>query len=125
MSTGGEDFVITLSFDKASASRITLAFTAGVAAIEKELRPTIVLLLEGVHVVRQGYIDDIDIGEPFLWDKDLMEVFLAHGGQIVACGACWKYQGIPVEELMPGVKLIKAGDVVELLANAKGSLQLN
>jgi predicted peroxiredoxin len=120
-----DSFVITLGFNKANASRVTLAFTAGVAAFEKGLQPTIVLLLEAVHCVRQGYIDDIDIGEPFLCVKDLMEVFLAQGGRLVACGACWKLQGLPMEELMPGIKLIKAADVVELLANAKGSLQLN
>ncbi len=118
-------FVIVLGVNKASPSRVTLAFTAGVAAFEKNLQPTIVLLLEGVHVARQGYVDDIDIGEPFLCVKDLMEVFLAQGGRLVACGACWKLQALPIEELMPGIPLIKAGDVVEMLANARGSLQLN
>jgi tRNA 2-thiouridine synthesizing protein D len=121
----GEDFVITLGYNKASASRVTLAFTAGVAAIERDLQPTIILLLEGVHAAQEGYIDDIDIGEPFLCVKDLLEVYFAQGGRMMACGACWKLQQIPDQELMAGIKLVKAGDVVELLANAKGSLQLN
>jgi tRNA 2-thiouridine synthesizing protein D len=120
-----DSFVITLGLNKADANRVTVAFTAGVAAFEKNLQPTIVLLLEGVHCARQGHVDDIDIGEPFLRVKDLMEVFLAQGVQIVACGACLKVQGVLNEELMPGIKLVKVGDVIEMLANAKGSLQLN
>jgi hypothetical protein len=36
-----------------------------------------------------------------------------------------KVQGVANEELIAGMKLVKAGDVVEMLANAKGSLQLN
>jgi tRNA 2-thiouridine synthesizing protein D len=78
-----ESFVITQGLDKASESRVTLAFTAGVAALERESQTTIVLLLEGVHNARKGYVDDIDIGEPFLCVKDLMEVYLTQGGQLV------------------------------------------
>ncbi len=120
-----DTFVITLGVNKAGANRVTLAFTAGVAAIEKGFQPTIVLLMEGAHVARQGYVDDIDIGEPFLCVKDLMEVYLAQGGELALCSPCWKFQGLPDEEMLPGVKKVRAGDVVEMLANAKGNLQLN
>ncbi len=119
-------FVIILGVNKAmSAYRVTLAFTAGVAAIEKGFQPTIVLLMDGVHNARQGYVDDIDIGEPFLCVKDLLEVYLDQGGELAVCGPCWKFQGLPDEEMMPGLKKVRSGDVVLMLANAKGSLQLN
>jgi predicted peroxiredoxin len=118
-------FVVTLGVDKTNALRVTLAFTLGVAAFEKDLQPTIVLMMEGTHNARRGYVDDIDIGEPFLCVKDLMEVFLAQGGELAVCIPCLKNLGIPMEELLPGVKLVRGPDVVEMLASAKGSLQLN
>jgi predicted peroxiredoxin len=118
-------FVITLGVDKTSAYRVTLAFTLGVAAFEKDLQPTIVLLMEGTHNARRGYVDDVDIGEPFLCVKDLMEVYLAQGGELAVCTPCLKNQGIPIEELLPGIKAVRGPDVVEMLANAKCTLQLN
>jgi tRNA 2-thiouridine synthesizing protein D len=118
-------FVITLGVDKSSAFRVTLAFTLGVAAFEKDLKPTIVLIMEGTQNARRGYVDDIDIGEPFLCVKDLMEVFLAQGGELVVCAPCLKQQGMSTEELLPGIKTVRGPDVVEMLANAKCTLQLN
>jgi len=78
---GFPEFVITLSFNKNSEGRITLAFTLGVAAVDKGLKTAMVLLIDGVHVARQGYVDDVDIGEPFLPVKDLMEVYLELGAK--------------------------------------------
>ncbi len=118
-------FVITLGVDRASAYRVTLAFTLGVAAFEKDLQPTIVLIMEGTQNARRGYVDDVDVGEPFLCVKDLMEVYLAQGGELAVCLPCLKNQGIPIEELLPGIKTVRGPDVVEMLANAKCSLQLN
>ena len=119
------DFVITLSFNKNSEGRVTLAFTLGVAAVDKGLKTTIVLLVDGVHIARKGYADDIDIGEPFLPVKDLLEVYLEHGGEIAVCGSCWRFNHIADDERMQQVKMITAGDVVDLLMNARSSVQLN
>jgi predicted peroxiredoxin len=65
-------FVITLGVDKTNAFRVTLAFTLGVAAFEKDLQPTIVLMMEGTHNARRGYVDDIDIGEPSVIFRTIM-----------------------------------------------------
>jgi tRNA 2-thiouridine synthesizing protein D len=119
------DFVITLSFNKNSEGRVTLAFTLGVAAVDKGLKTTIVLLVDGAHIARKGYADDIDIGEPFLPVKDLLEVYLEHGGEIAVCGSCWRFNHIADDERMQQVKMITAGDVVDLLMNARSSVQLN
>jgi tRNA 2-thiouridine synthesizing protein D len=123
--TGSPDFVITLSFNKDSEGRVTLAFTLGVAAVDKGLKTTLVLLVDGVHVALNGYADDIDIGEPFLPVKDLMEVYLEHGGEIAVCGACWRFNNLADDKRMRLVKVITAGDVVDLLMNARSSVQLN
>ena len=119
------DFVITLSFNKNSEGRVTLAFTLGVAAVDKGLKTTIVLLVDGVHIARKGYADDIDIGEPFLPVKDLLDVYLEHGGESAVCGSCWRFNHNADDERMQQVKMITAGDVVDLLMNARSSVQLN
>ena len=119
------EFVITLAFNKNSEGRVTLAFTAGVAAVDKGVRTAIILIVDGVHVGLKGYAEDIDIGEPFLPVKDLLEVYLAHGGELMACGACWKFNHLAMGDKMPEVKVITSADIVDLLVAAKGSLQLN
>ena len=94
------EFVVTLSFNKNSEGRVTLAFTLGVAAVDRGLKTVNVLLVDGVHIARKGYADDIDIGEPFLPVRDLMEVYLEHGGEIDVCGSCWRFNHLPDDERM-------------------------
>jgi tRNA 2-thiouridine synthesizing protein D len=85
----------------------------------------IVLLIDGVHVARQGYTDDIDIGEPFLPVKDLMEVYLERVDEIDVCGSCWRFNHLPDDERMRQVNMITAADAIDLLMAAESSIQLN
>ncbi len=119
-------FVITLAHNKTTSPKhVTLAFTLALKAQEKGHTTAIILLLDGVHVGRSGYSDDIDIGEPFLPVKDLLEVFLAQGGDLLVCGSCWKHDHLPDSERLAEVKVISADRVIDLLMNAKSTLQLN
>ncbi len=119
------EFIITLSHNKGSEKHVTLAFTLGLKGLEKGLRTAIVLLLDGVHVARTGYADDIDIGEPFLPVKDMLEVYLGQGGQLLVCGSCWKHEKFTDADRLAGAKMVTADAVVDMLLNAKTTLQLN
>jgi len=119
------DFVVTMSFDKIDEERITVAFTIALAALTKGQRTAILLMLDGVRVATTGYGDDIDIGDPFMPLTDIIETFLDQGGAILACGACMEFKGILPAELMEQIQVVSAGDVVDLLTNARGSLQFN
>lgn len=119
------DFVITLAHAKSDEKQVTLAFTLGLKSIEKGYKTAIILLLDGVHVGRQGCVDDIDIGEPFLPVKDMLEVYLDNGGQLLVCGSCWKHDHIPDGERLAGTSIISADTVIDLLMNAKSTIQLN
>jgi tRNA 2-thiouridine synthesizing protein D len=119
------DFVITLAHHKSNEKHITLAFTLGLKSIEKGYKTAIILLLDGVHVGKKGYVDDVDIGEPFLPVKDMLEVYLEHGGQLLVCGSCWKHDHIPDSERLAGTTVITADMVIDFLMNAKSTLQLN
>ena len=119
------DFVVTVSFDKIDEERITVAFTIALAALTKDQRTAIILMLDGVRVATTGYATDIDIGDPFMPLADIIDTFLDQGGDVLACGACMEFKGIMPAELIEQIKVVSAGDVVDLLTNARGSLQLN
>jgi len=119
------EFVITLSHNKSNEKHVTLAFVLGLKSLEKGYKTAIILFLDGVHVGRTGYVDDIDIGEPFLAVKDMLEVYLQNGGQLLVCGSCWKHDHIPDSERLAGAGMITADAVVDYLMNAKTTLQLN
>ncbi len=119
------EFVITLGHANSHEKQVTLAFTLGLKSLEKGYKTAIILLLDGVHVGRQGCVDDIDIGEPFLPVKDMLEVYLDNGGQLLVCGSCWKHDHIPDSERLPGSAMITADNVIDMLMNAKSTIQLN
>jgi predicted peroxiredoxin len=54
--------------------------------------------------------------------KELMESFVANGGEIWACGACAKPRGIQESNLVKGARVVSAANVVELLASGAGSI---
>lgn len=119
------EFVILLSHSKTNEKHVTLAFTMGLKSLEKGYKTAIVLLLDGVHVGRTGYPDDIDIGEPFLPVKDMLDVYLEQGGQLMICGSCWKHDHIADSERLAGTTMVSSDNVIDLLMNAKSSIQLN
>ena len=119
------DFVVVLSYNQEHPSSVVVALTFAVASADKGHKTTLLLLLDGVHLGREGFIDGIDIGEPFLPARDLLEVFLDKGGQVAMCGACWRNKHLDDKERLAHIKVITAGDAVDLLMSAKASAQLN
>ncbi len=119
------EFVITLSHNKSTPKQVTLAFTIGLKSLEKGYTTAILLMLDGVHVGKCDYVDDIDIGEPFLPVKDMVEVFLSQGGELRICGSCWKHENLTDADRAQGTTMISADQVVDYLMNAKTTLQLN
>lgn len=119
------EFIITLAYSKTSPNFVTLAFTLGLKSLEKGYRTEIILLLDGVKVGQTGHADDIDIGEPFLPVKDMMEVYFSHGGELRVCGSCWKWHKLSDSERLPEARMISADDVIDHLMNARSTIQLN
>lgn len=119
------EFVITLTHAKSSEKHVTLAFTLGLKSLEKGYKTAIILLLDGVHVGRAEFVDDMDIGEPFLPVKDMLEVYLDNGGELLVCGSCWKHDQIADSDRLARATMISADRVIDLLMNAKSTIQLN
>ena len=120
------EFLITLSHRKDSSEKhVSLAFTLGLKSLEKGHKTAIILFMDGVHVGRKGYVDSIDIGEPFLPVKEMLDVYLEHGGQLLICTSCWKHDHLTDADRLPGTGMISADQVIDFMLNAKSTLQLN
>lgn len=97
----------------------------GVKALEKGKDVAILLLSDAVHLAKKGYADAIDIGPPFSPIKEVLPTFLEKGGKIKVCSACMMHNGVNEEDLIEGVDVINADDVVDYITEAKSTLQLN
>ncbi|MBF2718872.1 DsrE family protein [Psychrobacter sp. NG254] len=120
------DYVGTL-FDNSESnpSKITLAFTMAGVALKKGHSASVILMVDAVHLALPNALAKVDIGAPFEPTGELLEVFIEKGGQVLVCSACMKHNGIGESAIDKRFTVISGDDVVELLMNAKGSLQLS
>ena len=119
------DFVVPLFEGKANHDKATVAFTMAVNAVGKGHSAIILLMAEAVSLGLPNACDDIAIGEPFRPLPDLLAEFLAGGGRVGVCSSCMIHNGFTGDQMAPEYEIVTAGDVVDLLMAAKGSLQIS
>ena len=91
--------------------RATLPFIAANVAASADQEAVVLLTIEGVWLATKGYADDIHHeGMPPL--REVLDAFVASGGQVWACGACTKPRGITDDDLIEGARIIAASDFV-------------
>lgn len=96
----------------------------GLNALKQDHTATIILMVEAVELGQPDATKGIDIGAPFPEVSGQLEEFLKLGGQVCICNACMLHNGFTAEDMDSRFELINAPDVVTLLMNAKGSLQI-
>jgi predicted peroxiredoxin len=106
---------------KEDAERATLPFIVGNVAATADQEAVVLLTVEGAWLATKGYADGIQ-QEGFQPLKEVMQSFVANGGQIWACGACTKPRGITEHDLIEGAKIVTAANVVEYLASGAATL---
>jgi predicted peroxiredoxin len=106
---------------KDNPERATLAFIVGNVAASADQPAIVLLTIEGVWVATKGYAEGIH-KEGFQPLKEIIDSFVANGGQIWACGACTKPRGITEAQLIPGAKIVTAAMVVEAMAKGASTL---
>ena len=84
----------------------------------------VILMVEAVELGKPGATEGMAIGKPFEPVADLLAKYLEKGGRIAICGSCMIHNGLTAEQMDPRFEVITAPDVIELLMNAKGSLQV-
>ena len=119
------DYVSTLFDNDNNPNKVTVALTMAGKALEKGHSASIILMVDAVHLALPNAFDKIDIGAPFKPAAELLKKFIEQGGQILVCGACLKHNGIEDSAIDQRYEIIDAGDVVDLVMSAKGSLQLS
>ncbi len=118
------DFVVTLFEGQANPNNLTVAVVMGVNALKQGHSASIILMVEAVELGQPGATKGIDIGAPFPEVGGQLEEFLSMGGQVCICNSCMIHNGFSAEDMDSRFELINAPDVVTLLMNAKGSLQI-
>ena len=118
------DFVATVFDGKSNPNKVTVTFTMALNALLKGHTATIILMVEAVELGKPGAAASMDIGKPFEPVASLLEKFVEKGGRIAICGACMIHNGMTAEQMDPRFSVITAPDVIDLLMEAKGSLQV-
>jgi uncharacterized protein len=103
--------------------RATLPFIVANVAANADQETAVLLTIDGVWLATKGYADSIEkAGFPPL--RDVIQAFVANGGQIWACGTCAKPRGIGEGDLIVGAKIVTAAHAVEYLASGAVSLTI-
>ena len=104
-----------------NVERASLAFVVGNTALSSGQEATMLLTIEGVRVPTKGYSDGLQ-AEGFLPLRELIQTFVANGGQVWVCGACAKPRHITQDDLIDGAKIVGAATAVEALVNGAETL---
>ena len=118
------DFVATVFDGTSNPNKVTVTFTMALNALLKGHTTTIILMVEAVELGKPGATAGMAIGKPFEPVADLLAKYIEKGGRIAVCGSCMIHNGLTAEQMDPRFEVITAPDVIELLMNAKGSLQV-
>lgn len=113
--------LINCTHGREDAERATLSFVVGNVAASADQEVIVLLTIEGVWNATKGYADDV-CKEGFPPLREVIQSFVANGGQIWACGACAKPRGITETSLIPGARIVSAANAVEYLASGAASL---
>lgn len=118
------DFVATIFDGKGNPNKVTVAFAMALNALMKGHSSTLILMVDAVKLGTPNGTDGIDIGKPFEPVSDLLNKYLDKGGRVAVCGPCMLHNGMTAEQMDPRFEIINAPDVIDLLMNSKGSLQV-
>jgi predicted peroxiredoxin len=114
-------FLINCTYGQEDPERATLPFIVGNVAATADQETVVFLTIEGVRLGTKGYADSIHKeGLPPL--KEVMQSFVANGGQIWLCSACTKPRGITDADLIEGAKIVTAANLVEYVASGAATL---
>ncbi len=113
--------LVNCTHGREDAERATLAFVVGNVAASADQQVVVLLTIEGVWNATRGYADDIH-KEGFQPLKEVMQSFVANGGQIWVCGSCAKPRGITEANLVEGAHIVTAANAVEWLTSGASSI---
>ena len=104
-----------------NAEKATLPFIIGNVAATADQDTVVFLTSDAVHLATHGYADTVTFGDhpP---TGELIAKFVANGGRVWACGACTAPRGITAGDLVDGVTIVTAANLVEALADGAATV---
>jgi predicted peroxiredoxin len=114
-------FLVSLTFAKDNPDKATVAFVVANASIASGVETVVFLSIEGVRLSQNGYADDIH-EEGFKPLKQLMDDYVAAGGQIWVCSPCFKKRGLDENNLAGSALIVGGAKVVEFLTTGGTSI---
>jgi len=101
--------------------RATLAYIIANTALASGQEATMLLTIDGVWTATKGYTDGLQ-ANGFQPLGELVQNFVANGGQLWACGACAKPREITADDLVAGAQMVGAATAVEALVSGAQTL---
>lgn len=114
-------FCVSLTAAKNDTDKATVAFVVANAALGSDQETLVFLSTEAVRLAVKGYADDIH-EEGFAPLKQLMDNYLAAGGQLFVCSPCFKKRTLDENQLIDGAQIVGGAKLVEFLAQGAASL---
>jgi predicted peroxiredoxin len=115
------EILVSCSYGKEDPERASLSFIFANVAAAADQKTAVLLTIDGVWLATKGYADDIQ-KEGFQPLREVMQAYIANGGQIWACGTCAKPRGITETDLIQGANIVTAAYVVQYLASGASSI---
>jgi predicted peroxiredoxin len=113
--------LVNCSYGNEDPERATLPFIVANVAATADQETVAFLTIEGVRLGTKGYADAIH-KEGFQPLKEVIQSFVANGGQIWLCSACSKPRGIADADLIEGATIVTAANLVEYVASGAATL---
>ena len=113
--------IVSCDHGREDPERATLPFIVANVAASADQQTAVLLTIEGVWVATKGYADNIQ-KEGFPPLKEVMQQFIANGGEIWACGTCTKPRNIGEGDLIEGARVVTAAYVVDQIVSGAQSV---
>ena len=114
-------FCVSLLAAKNDTDKATVAFVVANAALGSGQETLVFLSTEAVRLAVKGYNDDIH-EEGFAPLKQLMDNYIAGGGQLFVCSPCFKKRALDDSQLIDGALIVGGAKLVEFLSQGAASL---
>lgn len=114
-------FCVSLTYAKNDTDKATVAFVVANAALGSGQETLVFLSTEAVRLSIKGYADDIH-EEGFAPLKQLMDNYIAAGGQLYVCSPCFKKRALDESQLISGAQIVGGAKLVEFLSQGAASV---
>lgn len=110
-------FCVSITQSKSEGDMATVGFVVANAALGSEKQTMVFLSADGVWAAVRGEYEQIEVGAPFAPLRELVDKFVAGGGQVLVCTPCLKKRGIEADRLIAGATPAGGAALVEFLSD--------